>query len=565
MTMIRLARNEFLRFTSGRLPRLALCALLLVPLLFGAMYIYANWDPYGRLGNVPVALVNADKGAKGPDGKQLSAGDVVSAQLEKSHTLGWHRVDAKEASRGVTDGDYTFALTLPADFSAALVSPADSTPRRDLLTLTTNNANNYLVRTIAAKVVGEVRATVATRLGQQAAERLLTGLSTTHDQLTEAANRSRQLLDDSTKLQAGQDKLVQGANSAANRAGQFAAGLSALRQQTANLPSQAATLSSGARQVASGTERVSSIEDRVAAASNDVVSGLSGASGAVAQRLRQNGFSNQEISQVTSALADLRGPVERANAGVQDAADQLDALSSNARQVASGASQLSASAPALSGTIDKAANGANALETGLDKLRSGEQATKKGTDDLVSGVTKLNKGIREVPNPDATTRDAAANTVGDPLAVRTTGEATATTYGAGLAPFFLALAAWIGGLVLFLLFKPLSNRALAAGRSPVTVAIGGLLTPIAMGVAQMVVLYAVVTLLVGVHPEEPIGMLGFLIVSSITFVTLLHGLSALLGPVGKFVGLVLLFLQLISAGGMFPWQTIPVVLYPLHV
>lgn len=569
MTMIRLARNELLRFTSGRLPRLALCALLVIPLLYGTMYIYANWDPYGRLGDVPVALVNADRGAKGSDGKRLNVGDVVSEQLTKSNTFGWHRVDAEEASRGVTDGDYTFALTLPADFSAALVSATDFTPRKGLLKLTTNDANSYLVRTIADRVLGEVRDTVAKRVGQRAAERLLTGFSTIHDQLAKAASESNQLVEGGKRLQVNRDKLVTAASKAANGAGQLAAGLSTLRRQTAELPSQTAKLSSGAQQVASETQRVSAVGDRVAAASNDVVNGLSGASGEIAQRLRRQGFSSQEISQVSSALNDLSGRVQQANAGVQNAADQLDALSSDARKVATGADQLAASAPALSGGIATAATGTNNLKTVLNNVRIGEQKARDDTDDIASRASRLNDGIRsglgDVPNPDSATRNATARTIGDPLAVRTTGEATATTYGAGLAPLFLALAAWIGGFVLFLLFKPLSNRALSAGRSPVTVALGGLLTPVAMGVAQMVILYAVVTLLVGVHPVRPIATLGFLIVSSVAFVALLHGLNALLGPVGKFVGLLLLILQLVSAGGTFPWQTIPVVLYPLHV
>jgi putative membrane protein len=39
---------------------------------------------------------------------------------------------------------------------------------------------------------------------------------------------------------------------------------------------------------------------------------------------------------------------------------------------------------------------------------------------------------------------------------------------------------------------------------------------------------------------------------------------ARLGVVGQFVGLVLMVLQLVSAGGTFPWQTLPAPLHPLH-
>ena len=45
-------------------PRLAVAAMLLVPLLYGALYLWAFWDPTGHLDAMPVALVNADAGRR---------------------------------------------------------------------------------------------------------------------------------------------------------------------------------------------------------------------------------------------------------------------------------------------------------------------------------------------------------------------------------------------------------------------------------------------------------------------------------------------------------------------
>ena len=53
MTAFRLAGNEIRRITAGKLPRLAVLALVLVPLLYGSLYLFANHDPYGRLDNIP--------------------------------------------------------------------------------------------------------------------------------------------------------------------------------------------------------------------------------------------------------------------------------------------------------------------------------------------------------------------------------------------------------------------------------------------------------------------------------------------------------------------------------
>ncbi|BFO20761.1 hypothetical protein SHKM778_71490 [Streptomyces sp. KM77-8] len=57
-----LAALELRRFGRGKLPRAALVALLVLPLLYGALYLWSFWDPYGRLDRIPVALVNDDQG-----------------------------------------------------------------------------------------------------------------------------------------------------------------------------------------------------------------------------------------------------------------------------------------------------------------------------------------------------------------------------------------------------------------------------------------------------------------------------------------------------------------------
>ena len=66
MSVVRLALFELRRMTRGRLPRAALAVLTVIPLLYGALYLYAFWDPYGNLDRIPVALVNADRPATAP-------------------------------------------------------------------------------------------------------------------------------------------------------------------------------------------------------------------------------------------------------------------------------------------------------------------------------------------------------------------------------------------------------------------------------------------------------------------------------------------------------------------
>ncbi|GDY31090.1 YhgE/Pip domain-containing protein [Gandjariella thermophila] len=611
MTAFRLAAGELRRITAGRLPKLAVLALVLVPLLYGSLYVYANWDPYGRLNKVPAALVVADTGAKTPDGKEVHAGAEVADELGRSGAFNWHRVSAADAEQGVHDGKYTFALTIPADFSQALVSPAQFQPRQGILVLTTNDANNYLVSTIADKVVDEVRRAVATRVGTEAADRFLLGFSTISDKLRQAvdganklADGSKQAADGAAQLDVGQHRLADGSRqladgsaTAASGAAALADGLGQLRQKTADMPAQTRQLADGANRVADGAARVADGNAQVATkagvaadASQQVVNNLDTIRSNIASQLTGLGLSEAQVQQALAALDTGVAPVRQANARIQTDVGQLRQLSDGsrqvadgARQVANGANQLASATPALTGAIGQASDGSNQLRDGTAKLasgaatlRDGEQQAVSGTDKLAGGTAQLRDGNRTmadqlgaatgaVPDPNDPTRQATARTIGDPVAIQNTGMATAGTYGAGLAPFFLGLALWVGAFVLFLLLRPLSPRALAARQPALRIAVGGWLPAALLGVAQATLLFAVVTTLIGVHPAHPLAAYGFLLLTTLAFTAMIHGLNAYFGAVGKFLALVLLVLQLTTAGGTFPWQTTPDPLHPLHL
>ena len=610
MTTFRLAATELRRLTSGKLPKLALLAVTLVPLLYGAMYIYANWDPYGKLDSVPAAVVIDDTGAQKDDGQPLRAGEDVYDELLDSGTFSWTRTDLKRAQEGVANGDYTFALVVPRDFSGALVSPADFEPRQAKLQLVTNDANNYLVGTIADKLAGEVRKGVAANAGSTAAEQFLLGFSTVHDKTVEAAHGAGQLADGAGRLRdglgqaeqggaqlsdgahqllSGQQQLASGADRLADGTGQLHTGLQALQSSTAQLPEQTAKLADGAEKVAQGNEQLAQKANVVGNAAQTVVDNLDQTKAQTAAQLRQAGVDEATVQRIVSGLDQLGSPATDANDKLQTQVGQMNTLAEGARQVADGNRALANATPQLSSGIQQLTSGAGQVDDGAVQLRDGQQQALSGTsrladgaDQLVGGAKQLHdgsgqladgsntlagelgKGAGDIPNPDDKTRQATADTIGDPVAVDTQAQVKADTYGAGLAPYFMGLALWVGGFVLFLLMRPMSNRALAAGVAPWRVALGGWLPAALVGLVQAVLLHVVVVFAIGVHPAHPWSTLGFLILTSFAFTAVVHSLNAAFGPKGKFIALVILVLQLVTAGGTFPWQTIPEPLHPLH-
>ncbi len=569
MNPVRIAANELRRLSSGTLPKLAMVALVLVPLLYASFYLYANFDPYSRLDKLPAAVFTSDAGAKDSAGAERNIGREVTDELVKSGTFQWHEVSPEEAAKGVRDDAYSFAIGIPRDFSTALLSSGKFQPQQATITLTTNDANNYLSGTIAKQVAEQVRKTIAEKVGSEAADKFLVGFSTIYGKTQEASTGASQLADGAGKLKSGQQQLADGASQLASGSSQLATGLGTLKSGTAQLPAQTKKLADGAGQVADGNQKVAVAASLAATASGDIQAKLDGYRTQLGKDLRDAGVPEADVQEILGRLDQLRSPVDEANTKIQGANTQLTQLASGARQVSDGAHELAAATPQLTSGIAQAADASVKIRDGAAKLDDGEKSAVTGTNQLADGAVKLRDGLaaglKEIPNPDDPTRAATANTIADPVAVNSSGVASAGTYGAGLAPFFISLATWIGAFVLFLLLRPLSTRALTAGASPFKVALGGWLPSALLGIAQVIVLFGAVTWLVGIDVAHPLGAIGFAILVSLTFTAVVHALNSFFGAVGKFLGLVLLVLQLVSGGGTFPWQTIPDALYPLHI
>ncbi|MEV4736802.1 MULTISPECIES: YhgE/Pip family protein [unclassified Microbacterium] len=538
---------ELRRLTASRMGVIALIALVCVPILYGGLYLWANQDPYAKFPEVPVALVVDDQGAPEPTtgtdaatGETVNYGEDVAENLIEGNAFDWQRMTADEAAEALRTGTVDFTVTIPADFSAALTSAAGDDPHQARIDLETNDANNYLASSMGTQAVEKIRSSVAEMVGSQAAERLLTGLSDVRDNLVTAVDGATQLADGATTAASGSATLADGT-------AQLAAG-------TSQLAAGASTLASGAQQVSDGNRQLADVADRAGAAVQQATNALPQVRTDIATLLADRGLTQDEIDQVLTTLDPLATRLQEGNTTVQSAVGKVDQLADGAAAVASGAAQLSSGA----GTV---ATGAAAANDGAAQLRDGLGTLADGTAELRDGLAD---GVAQIPASSPELRTQQADTIADPVKVSSDKVASAEDYGAGLAPFFAALSAWIGIYALFLIVKPISRRAVTALHSPIRVTLAGWLTPAALGGVQMLGLMGILAITLGFTFDNPIGTLGVLIAASATFAAIILALNVWLGSVGQFLGLVLMVLQLVTAGGTFPWQTLPAPLAALH-
>ncbi|GAA1232180.1 putative membrane protein [Microbacterium phyllosphaerae] len=538
---------ELRRLTASKMGIIALIALVCVPILYGGLYLWANQDPYAKFPDVPVALVVDDEGAAtpttgtdAPTGETVNYGEDVAENLIEGNAFDWQRMSADEAADALREGTVDFTVTIPADFSAALTSAAGDDPHQARIDLETNDANNYLASSMGTQAVEKIRSSVAEMVGSEAAERLLTGLSDVRDSLVTAVDGANQLTD--------------GANTAATGSTTLADGTSKLASGTSQLASGAATLASGAQQVSDGNRQLADVADRAGSAVQQATNALPQVREDITTVLTDQGLTQDEIDQVLATLDPLGTRLEEGNTTVQNAVDKVDQLAAGAASVASGASQLASGAKTV-------ATGAAAANDGAAQLRDGLGTLASGTAELRDGLAD---GVEQIPASTPELRTQQADTIADPVKVSSDKVASAEDYGAGLAPFFAALSAWIGIYALFLIVKPISRRAVTALHSPIRVTLAGWLTPAMLGAVQMLGLMGILAITLGFTFNNPIGTLGVMIFASATFAAIILALNVWLGSVGQFLGLVLMVLQLVTAGGTFPWQTLPAPLAALH-
>jgi YhgE/Pip-like protein len=143
-------------------------------LLFGLFYVGPNIDPAGHTKNLPVGLVNSDKGAS-VGGKQINLGAQITGSIKTSTASGgkidWKVMDEKEVKEELGKGKLYGALVVPADFTFSVTaltgSSATDKPVRPQLTVLTNQSAGSIGSNIARQATTTVAEGASLELGKQ--------------------------------------------------------------------------------------------------------------------------------------------------------------------------------------------------------------------------------------------------------------------------------------------------------------------------------------------------------------------------------------------------------------
>ncbi len=577
--------------------RTAFIFLILVPLIYVGFFLAGYWDPYGQLDKLPVAVVNLDEGAT-IDDESLHVGDDFITELKEGKELNFHFVSAKTADKGLKAGDYYMVITIPKDFSKSVTTLMEETPKTAKLSYEINPGKNFVASQITTTAVEKMKTKINTSITKFYSESILTKFQDASTGFATAGTGAEQLYKGATAIQSGSDKLADGIHSLDEGAQKLQTGSTSLSAGQENLSNGAQGLISGSDSLYSGLQQLTGAEQ-------SLQSGM----GQISQSMTDWSTKNTELvqgqQQAAKAASDLNGQLvqyikdhpeakqdsafqqiialaETLSATETTLADGQQQVGTAAKKIVTGQTTLQTSMQSFGTNMTQATTGAKQLHQGATEFANGFAKWSTGFTTLNTGITALSNGINEVSggfpklqqglsslvvgsnelasklnSASAKTStlqsgDATTSMFAQPIELVESDLSDVPNYGVGIAPYFLSLALFVGGIMASNIL-PLGRRELLKVTGTVHF-INKLGLVYVVGFIQSIIVDIVI--LLGFKLEVasvPLFFLSSMIVS-LTFMTLILMLIILLGNVGKFIAVTLLVFQLATCGGTFPGE-----------
>lgn len=399
-------------------------AVLFVPVLYSGMFLTAFWDPYGKMDELPVAVVNQDKGANF-EGKSLQVGSDLVTELKKSNDFDWKFVDRQEADKGIKDNKYYMTIVIPEDFSQKATTLMDEHPEPAHLIFEPNEGYNFLAAQIGGTAVKTIKSKVSAKVTEAYTETLLDQVDKISSGLSDAGDGAGKLTDGASKLDEGAAKLKENLAKLTDGTGKLENGLTPLEKGVGDLNSGANKLHQGASTLASGLDQLSAAGKKLQngavaaeqggvklqaglksslAGSQKIEAGLKASeqgSAKLQAGLEQSLAGSTKVTEGAKGVAQGLEQVVKANPelGKSPAIQKLlaasQAVAQGSEQVTQGQQQLATGAAQLHGAQQQLVAGSGQLVDGQKQLVQGASQLNAGHSQLSGGLSKFNAKLNE--------------------------------------------------------------------------------------------------------------------------------------------------------------------------
>ena len=557
-------------------------AVIIIPVLYSFFYLKAFWDPYGNLHDMNIAIVNLDEG----DNDENLGTELVNKLKDKDTMTITVLNNSDEAQEGLVNQDYYATITIPKNFTKDLNNAENSDRKVTTISYSPNQKNNYLASQIINKVVTTVETELRSEVSKKVVGKLSDKLEEVPNKMEEISDGASQLQDGTSQLQSGLQELNKGTNNLSTNYEKFDSGVDSAYAGSNKLANGLNSLNSGADEIYSGTSQLAEKTNTLNAGVSSYVKGVNqlvSSVNATSTQIQKVGedLVNYQQTHNPDALNDAAKRLQGMQSSSAGSAQLLGTLQSKGTELEQGVNLLNTKVQTLNSGmftlkqgISSAKTGNEELQKGLKELSTNSKTIKEGTKQLSNGSSQALSGSQtllngtntfknEINNGIENTQEELKNLNGldeytsEPVEVDEQDYAQVDSYGVGFAPYFMSISLWVGALIMLIIFyyDPEDRFKLLGRNAQNKYLRAGLY--FAISVTQGIVLGFILNAGLGFGVTNIWLYYGTCILTSIVFFSILQFLVIKLGDVGKFLGILLLVLQLAASGGTFPIETVP--------
>lgn len=588
--------------------------VLLIPFMYSFFYLKAYWDPYGKMEDIPVAIVNKDEGVNGENkGK-----DLINTLKEKN-TLNLNIVDEDDAYNGLNNKEYYAVISIPNEFTSDLLSAKEENKNKTTITYSPNQKTNYLASQIISRVVSEVEKNLRSNISKEVVSSLTSTINGSVDSVNEISTGLSEISNGTKQISMGSKEIDDGTSNLSKKYSEFNNGVKTAETGSKSVYENMILLDNGLGNLQVGVNEFSEGMVKLQALQTGISSLKQGEdyfdTGLNTYVLLVNSFLDKAKVQPTllskpilSLREDFCNISDTENCtylnyiifqnNITDVNyTMIDLIKSNGNTLISGSASIKTGINELNtgagnlGTLVSGVNtikeGVNSLKSGSSKLVNGSKSLnngmiiiKNGSNEVATGIASLNEGTHTLSNGASTLNNGVniankeiinslSNSKNDlkklegldsfvenPIKVEEKDVNKVSEYGTAFSPLFISIALWVGSLMLFIiLYFDVNDRFKLCSRNAENKIKR---TFCYLGLAALQGIFLGVLLIIGLNLDVTNYLLYFssLIIVSFAFESIMEFLILCFGDIGKFISLIILVLQLAAAGGTFPIETV---------
>lgn len=382
-----MVKQEWKSLWRNKILMIVLVFIIAIPAIYTTLFLGSMWDPYGKLDELPVAVVNLDEPVE-YEGETLNVGQKLVDKLKEDGSLCFNFTDADQAERGLKNGTYYMVITVPKNFSENATTLMDTVPKKMELDYKTNPGTNYIAMKMSETALEKIKTSVAQEVTKTYAETIFDKISEAGDGMKDAADGAGEIYDGTEKLSDGNKTisdnlktLSEGTLTFKDGTSELKVGLSSYLDGVNQLSDGSTTLANGATSLLTGALKLNDGANSLSDGTKTLTSGTA---------TLESGAKTLE-----SGLKTYTDGVKQANDGAATLNANSSALTSGAQQLTAGNEQLSSGSAQILGGLNQMSSTVKSGLPSEDKITE----LSGGLDTYSAAIGKMNDELQNTSLP----------------------------------------------------------------------------------------------------------------------------------------------------------------------